>query len=110
MQLFNEDHHQFWETVRKFVAGEITPHGAEWEKNGAIPKDLWRKMGELGFLCVQLHGGYGYMQEYPIRRAYANVRLHTIAGGTTEIMKEVIASKIGLRSNIGNERYLYENP
>ncbi len=40
--------------------------------------------------CVQLHGGYGYMLEYPIARAYADARVTTIYGGTTEIMKEII--------------------
>jgi alkylation response protein AidB-like acyl-CoA dehydrogenase len=40
--------------------------------------------------CVQLHGGYGYMLEYPIARAYLDTRITTIYGGTTEIMKEVI--------------------
>lgn len=46
--------------------------------------------------CAQFFGSYGYMNDYPISNAYTNVRLHTIAGGTTEIMKEIIASKIGL--------------
>jgi alkylation response protein AidB-like acyl-CoA dehydrogenase len=40
--------------------------------------------------CVQLHGGYGYMAEYPISRAYTDARISTIYGGTTEIMKEII--------------------
>ena len=40
--------------------------------------------------CLQLHGGYGYMTEYPIARAYADARVTTIYGGTTEIMKEII--------------------
>lgn len=40
--------------------------------------------------CLQLHGGYGYMREYPIARAYADARVTTIYGGTTEIMKEII--------------------
>lgn len=44
--------------------------------------------------CVQLHGGYGYMLEYPIARAYADVRISTIYGGTTEIMKEIIGRDI----------------
>lgn len=51
---------------------------------------------KIAYRCTQLYGGYGYMKEYPICGAYTNVRLHTIAGGTTEIMKEIIASKIGL--------------
>ena len=44
--------------------------------------------------CVQLHGGYGYMLEYPIGRAYTDARITTIYGGTTEIMKEIIAKKL----------------
>jgi alkylation response protein AidB-like acyl-CoA dehydrogenase len=40
--------------------------------------------------CLQLHGGYGYMDEYPISRAWRDARVHTIFGGTTEIMKEII--------------------
>jgi alkylation response protein AidB-like acyl-CoA dehydrogenase len=40
--------------------------------------------------CVQLHGGYGYMLEYPIARAYVDARVTTIYGGTTEVMKEII--------------------
>jgi len=46
--------------------------------------------------CVQLHGGYGYMWEYPIARAYADARVQRIYGGTNEIMKEVIARSMGL--------------
>jgi alkylation response protein AidB-like acyl-CoA dehydrogenase len=40
--------------------------------------------------CLQLHGGYGYMTEYPVARAYLDTRVQTIYGGTTEIMKEII--------------------
>jgi len=46
--------------------------------------------------CVQLHGGYGYMLEYPIARAYQDARITTIYGGTTEIMKEVIGRSLGV--------------
>lgn len=44
--------------------------------------------------CVQLFGGYGYMLEYPIARAYADTRITTIFGGTTEIMKTIIARDV----------------
>jgi alkylation response protein AidB-like acyl-CoA dehydrogenase len=44
--------------------------------------------------CVQLHGGYGYMLEYPIARAYLDARVTTIYGGTTEIMKSIIGRKL----------------
>ncbi len=46
--------------------------------------------------CVQLHGGYGYMWEYPIARAFADARVQRIYGGTNEIMKEVITRAMGL--------------
>ena len=44
--------------------------------------------------CLQLHGGYGYMMEYPIARAYTDARITTIYGGTTEIMKEIIGRSL----------------
>ena len=44
--------------------------------------------------CVQLHGGYGYMMEYPITRLYADARVQKIYGGTNEIMKELIARSL----------------
>ncbi len=47
--------------------------------------------------CLQLHGGYGYMDEYPISRAYADARVQTIVGGTTEIMKEIIGRDLAGR-------------
>jgi alkylation response protein AidB-like acyl-CoA dehydrogenase len=46
--------------------------------------------------CVQLHGGYGYMLEYPVAKAFLNSRVQTIYGGTTEIMKEIIGRSLGV--------------
>ncbi len=46
--------------------------------------------------CLQLHGGYGFMWEYPIARAYVDARVQRIYGGTNEIMKEVISRSMGL--------------
>ncbi len=46
--------------------------------------------------CLQLHGGYGYMSEYPISRAFLDTRGQTIYGGTTEVMKEIIGRSMGL--------------
>jgi alkylation response protein AidB-like acyl-CoA dehydrogenase len=47
--------------------------------------------GKVVDTCLQLFGGYGYMLEYPIARAYADARVHRIYAGTTEIMKEIVA-------------------
>jgi alkylation response protein AidB-like acyl-CoA dehydrogenase len=46
--------------------------------------------------CLQLHGGYGYMSEYPIAQAFLDSRIQTIYGGTTEIMKEIIGRSLGV--------------
>jgi acyl-CoA dehydrogenase len=46
--------------------------------------------------CVQLHGGAGYMDEYPVSRRYTDARISRIYGGTSEIMREIIARSIGL--------------
>jgi long-chain-acyl-CoA dehydrogenase len=45
--------------------------------------------------CLQLHGGYGYMKEYPIAKAYVDARAQKIYGGTSEIMKEIIGRSLG---------------
>jgi alkylation response protein AidB-like acyl-CoA dehydrogenase len=46
--------------------------------------------------CVQLHGGYGYMREFPVERFARDVRLLTIGSGTSEIMREIIAKDMKL--------------
>jgi acyl-CoA dehydrogenase len=50
----------------------------------------------VAYDCVQLHGGYGFMEEYPICRWYRDIRASTIYAGTTEIMKTVIAKMMGI--------------
>ena len=46
--------------------------------------------------CVQLHGGYGYMEEYEIARMWRDARVTRIYGGTSEIMKEIVGRSLGL--------------
>ena len=55
--------------------------------------ELQKRVVDTG---VQLHGGYGYMNEYPISKAYTDSRIQTIYGGTTEIQKEIIGRMLGL--------------
>jgi citronellyl-CoA dehydrogenase len=45
--------------------------------------------------CLQFHGGYGYMDEFPISRAWRDARLITIGGGTSEIMREILSKRFG---------------
>jgi len=51
---------------------------------------------KVAYDCVQLHGGYGYMREYPIERFFRDIRLMIIGGGTSEIMKEIIAKQMAI--------------
>jgi acyl-CoA dehydrogenase len=46
--------------------------------------------------CLQLHGGYGYCEEYPVARAWRDVRVMSIFAGTNEIMKTIVAKMMGL--------------
>jgi acyl-CoA dehydrogenase len=61
MSLFEESRElsHFRQVFRKFVAREITPNVEEWEKNRAVPRELWRKMGKQGFLCQWLPEEFG---------------------------------------------------
>ncbi len=57
--VFNNDHEQFRDSVRKFLETQAVPFHAQWEKDGQIDRDLWRKAGELGFLCPTVPEAYG---------------------------------------------------
>ncbi|ENQ3079114.1 acyl-CoA dehydrogenase family protein [Bacillus cereus] len=54
-----EEHHIFRDAFRKFLEKEAYPHYNQWEKDGIIPRSLWRKMGESGFLCPMVEEKYG---------------------------------------------------
>jgi acyl-CoA dehydrogenase len=56
---YTDEHHAFRETVRRFVEREVAPHHRDWEKQGQVPRELWRKAGALGFLCPALPAEYG---------------------------------------------------
>jgi len=57
--LYTQEHQIFRDAFKKFVAKEITPNVARWEAERAVPRDLWRKMGEQGYLCPWLPERYG---------------------------------------------------
>ena len=77
--------------VRRHNAGQLDAAGASMAKWWTT--ELQKKLADQG---VQLFGGYGYMTEYPIARAYLDTRIQTIYGGTTEIQKEIIGRSLGL--------------
>ncbi|MGV0838168.1 acyl-CoA dehydrogenase family protein [Mycolicibacterium thermoresistibile] len=77
------------EFIRLHNAGKLTAEQAAMAKWSAT-----EAFARLADRCLQLHGGYGYMREYPIAKAYLDARVQTIYGGTTEIMKEIIGRRL----------------
>jgi alkylation response protein AidB-like acyl-CoA dehydrogenase len=77
--------------VDALLVGDLTAEDAAKAKWWAT-----ELQGRVADKCLQLHGGYGYMQEYPIARAYADARVTRIYGGATEIMKEIIGRSLKL--------------
>jgi alkylation response protein AidB-like acyl-CoA dehydrogenase len=77
--------------IAEFGAGRLTAVDAAKAKWWTT--ELQNKVADR---AVQLHGGYGYMLEYPVARAWLDSRVQTIYGGTTEIMKEIIGRGLGL--------------
>lgn len=57
--IFREDHEAFRDQFRRFVEREIAPHHRQWERDGIVPRALWRLAGEQGFLCPMLDPAYG---------------------------------------------------
>jgi len=77
--------------VEALVAGELPAEDAAVAKWWAT-----EVQGRVLDRCVQMHGGYGYMAEYPIARLWADARATRIFGGTNEIMREIIGRSLGL--------------
>jgi acyl-CoA dehydrogenase len=87
------------EVGRAFLDRLVAEHvaGKYLVKECSMAK-LWQSemMGRVADACLQLFGGYGYMLEYPVTRAYMDARVQRIYGGTSEIMKIIIAKQMGL--------------
>jgi acyl-CoA dehydrogenase len=87
---------------RALVDRMIVDHMAgELDATTAAAGKLWvtEMLGRCVDVCLQQHGGWGYMSEYDVSRAYADARVERIAGGTSEIMKEIIARGIWPRAS-----------
>ncbi len=82
MKVFNEQHDMFRASVRSFVDREVAPHVEAWEAAGRIPKSIWRRMGELGFLGVEYDEKYG--------------------GGGADLMTSVVLHEETARSRSGS--------
>lgn len=100
---YTEGHILFRKQLRAFLKKEVIPFVDQWEKERIVPKDIWKKMGLAGFLCMAvspkyggLGGDFGILEKYPIARAWRDVRVMSIYAGTNEIMKGIAAKFMGL--------------
>jgi alkylation response protein AidB-like acyl-CoA dehydrogenase len=102
---FQTIRHKFADMATKIEAAKQMTHATAWRfANGEYPvreitmAKLYatRVCHEVADECVQIHGGYGYMTEYPIAKAFLDSRVQTIYGGTTEIQKEIIGRSLGI--------------
>jgi alkylation response protein AidB-like acyl-CoA dehydrogenase len=85
--------------ARAFTDRCVTEHNAGTLSNEDASMLKWwdtELCNRIVDRCVQLHGGYGYMREYSVARAFADGRAQSIFGGTTEIMKEIIGRGLGV--------------
>ncbi|HEX2069424.1 MAG TPA: acyl-CoA dehydrogenase family protein, partial [Actinomycetota bacterium] len=80
-----------YHALRKLATGEEAGREVSMAKWFATELS-WKVADE----ALQIHGGYGYMMEFPVQRAWRDSRLGPIGGGTTEVMKEIIGRSYGL--------------
>ena len=77
-----------------YYAADVLQRGEDASTEVSMAKLFASEMANrLAYHCLQLHGGYGYMQEFPIERFFRDIRLSPIGGGTSEIMRDIIARR-----------------
>ena len=85
-------------SITAYEYGQLTP-----EAVSALKLHTTEMFGRVADACLQLFGGYGYMAEYPISRFWTDARVMRIYGGTSEIMKEIVArGLLGRRGSAGH--------
>ena len=93
---YTDKHKTFRERLRTFLAKEVTPYAEEWEKNKLVPKSVWQKMGQEGFLCYMLepkYGGLGGDLLYCVIVSEEMVRTHQ-AGLTATLHSDIVVPYI----------------
>jgi alkylation response protein AidB-like acyl-CoA dehydrogenase len=80
--VYDEEHHIFRDSVRKFFTTEATPNAAEWSKNGIVPREFWNKAGDAGILCPGLPEEYGGIgADYRVNCIINEEQVYNRAGG-----------------------------
>ena len=85
-----------------YHAARMYHRGLDWSKEISICKAFCAEViNRVAYDCLQIHGGFGYMKEYPIERMYRDVRVWSNGGGATEVMKNDIAKRMDIQ-NLGS--------
>lgn len=103
-KLFSSDHELFRDTVARFIANEITPHHYQWEQEGMVPRELWRKAGKAGVLLPSTPDQYGggggdFLHTIIVVEEIARVLATGVTGFTTH--SDIVAPYL---LNFGTER------
>ena len=102
---FQVNRHKFADMLTWIEAARRLTYHAVWlhindldcDKEVAMCKIFACEMAvKVADMCIQIHGGYGYMMEYEVQRIWRDQRIQPIGGGTSEIQKEIIGKLIGL--------------
>ncbi len=97
MKIYSEEHEIFRSSLKKFIENEMEPNIEEWEKNRQIPRSLWKKLGQQGYLCPwvdEQYGGSGASFEYSaiFIEEFAKANIGMGIAGQSEIMVPYIVS------------------
>ena len=81
--IYNEEHQLFAQSVREFVNKEITPYNPQWEKDKMVSRESWQKLGEAGFLCMQVDEKYSGLgiKDFKYNAIFIEELGHTGCGG-----------------------------
>jgi alkylation response protein AidB-like acyl-CoA dehydrogenase len=88
------------ESARWFIyhAGDMADAGIPFVKEASMAKIASAELyADVARYCMQLHGGYSYIDEHPLTMHYADSIIATVAGGTSQIQRDIVAGQLGLR-------------
>jgi len=95
---YTQKHNEYRKRVREFVKNEVTPFADQWEKDRIVPKSVWRKMGEKGFLCPTIapeYGGQGLDFLYAVILAEETIRCNQ-SGLSSSMHSDIIVPYVNL--------------
>ena len=91
---FTEDHDQLRQTIRRWVAEEITPHAAEWEAEGIFPREVFTRAGDLGFLGLSVPEEWGSTQACRADEAAAGKETSDLNAACPHLRLEAVAATL----------------